>query len=156
MGWQSSSLGPKRRGVMETSTLACGWPASQASSQGPGQSLNQHIGHKEGLQARPASRHGPHLHLCLLLPVSLSLSLSLSLFAGTLRMKNGHGPDSHRRECRHAHNGEVRRPSQASSNKSSPRPVSKPYGQPTKSSMLSLSLSLSLPLSFCAPEAYRR
>ena len=152
MRWQSSSLGPKRRGVMETSTLACGWPASQAPSQEPGQSLNQHIGHKEGLQARPASRHGPHLHLCLLLPVSLSLSLSL--FAGTLRMKNGHGPDSHRRECRHAHNGEVRRPSQASRSKSSPWPVSKPYGQPTKLSMLSLSLSL--PLSLCAPEAYMR
>ena len=73
MRLQSSSLGPKRRGVMEASTLACGWPASQASSQGPGQSLNQHIGHKGGLQARPASRHGP-----LSLSVSLSPSLSPS------------------------------------------------------------------------------
>ena len=85
MRWQRSSLGPKRRGVMETSTLACGWPASQASSQGPGQSLNQHIGHKEGLQARPASRHGPlslSVSLSPSLPLSLhpSLSLSLSLF----------------------------------------------------------------------------
>ena len=63
---------------METSTLACGWPASQASSQGPGQSINQQIGHKEGFQARPASRHG-HLSISVSLYPSLSHSLSLSL-----------------------------------------------------------------------------
>ena len=76
------------------------------------------------------------LTLCLSLPPSYALSpclsLSISLFAGALRMKNGHGPDSHRRECRHAHNGEARRPSQASSNTPSSRPVSKPSGRPTK------------------------
>ena len=73
------------------------------------------------------------------LSLSPSLSLSLSLFVGTPRMKNGHGPDSKRSECIHARNGGVRRPSQAGSAKSSPRPVSQPYGQPTKLSLLSLS-----------------
>ena len=78
MRWQRSSRGRKRRGVMRQSTLACGWPTSKASSQGPGQSIDQQIGHKEGLQARPASRHGP-LSVSVSLSPSISLSLSLSL-----------------------------------------------------------------------------
>ena len=67
---------------METSMLAGGWLSSQASSHGYCQSINQQIGHTEGLQTRPASRHGPlslSLSLTLSLSPSLSLSLSLSL-----------------------------------------------------------------------------
>ena len=84
----------------------------------------------------------PSASLCLSLRTHLPLSLSV--FVGIRRMKNGHGPDSKRRECRGAHNGRIRRPSQASSAKSSPRPVSQPYGQPTKLSLSSLSHSLLL------------
>ena len=86
MRWQRSSMGPKRRVVMETSTLAGGWPTSQASSQGHGQSINQQIGHAEGLQTRPASRHGPlSLFVSLSLSLSLSLPLSLLLCVGSIQ-----------------------------------------------------------------------
>ena len=107
MRWQRSSLGPKRRGVMRQITLACGWPTSKASRQGPGQSINQQIGHKEGLQTRLSL--SPYLRL------SLSLSLSVSLFPSVCRKHTG---------------GETRQTASKQSGDGSP--ASQPLGHPDK------------------------
>ena len=79
----------------------------------------------------------PFASLCLSLRSHLPLSFSRFLLVGIPRRKKGHGPNSKRRERRHAHHGGVRRPSQA---------VISPASRPTPwatNQIITLSLSLS-------------
>ena len=81
MRWQRSSLGPKRRGVMETSTLACGWPKPKHPAKDPAnQSTNTTATRKAFKHVRlPDMGPSPSLSPFLRLSLSLSLALSLSL-----------------------------------------------------------------------------
>ena len=115
MRWQRSSLGLKRRVVMEASTLASGWPTSQASSQGYWQSINQQIGHAEGLQKTSGFPTRAPLPLSLSLLISVSLSLSLSLSPSVCRKHTG---------------GETRQTASKELGDSSP--ASQPLGHPDK------------------------
>ena len=117
-------------------------PSDQPSSQGPGQSNNKHIGHKGGLQARPAYRYRP-----LSLSVSLSLSLSLSLFLSVYRKHTG----GEKRQTASKQSGDSRLATQTSSSQALVRTASRTANRNPSFSPLTLTHThtLSLSLSPC-------
>ena len=98
MRWQSSSLGPKRRGVMETSTLACGWPKPKHPARDPAnQSTNTSATRKAFKHVRLPDM-GPSPSLSPYLRLSLSLSLSFCVSEAYRREDTADGEQAIRRQ----------------------------------------------------------
>ena len=151
----SPSLSPVSEGIVRQGSRQArrhliGQQRRQTNTQANGQASSQAANHRDAVRATPATFRPslslslsllPFASLCLSLRSHLPLSFSRFLLVGIPRRKKGHGPNSKRRERRHAHHGGVRRHSQAGSAKSSPWPVGQTHGQPTKLLLFSLSLS---------------